>query len=117
MRMRVPSLTLLSGLRIQCCHKLWCRSQAQLGSLVAVAVAVAGSCGSSSTPSLGTSICHKCSHKKEKKKKKRETCFSLFSLIFVDNIILHTVVQAGNLETILNDIFFLTTPYQTLLIT
>ena len=27
MRMRVQSLALLSGIRIQCCHKLWCRSQ------------------------------------------------------------------------------------------
>ena len=29
---------LLSGIRIQHCHDLWCRSQTQLGSCVAVAV-------------------------------------------------------------------------------
>ena len=28
----------LSGLRIWCCHELWCRSQMQLGSQVSVAV-------------------------------------------------------------------------------
>ena len=36
MRMRVRSLTSLSGLRIHCCHELWCRSQMWLGSSVAV---------------------------------------------------------------------------------
>ena len=40
MRLRVRSLALLSGLRIQHCHELWCRSQMQLRSGVAVAVAV-----------------------------------------------------------------------------
>ena len=34
---------------------------------VAVAVAVAGSCSSSLTPSLGTSMCHRCGPKKTKK--------------------------------------------------
>ena len=43
MRMRVQSLALLSGLRIQLCSELWCRSQMQLGSCVAVAVVQAGS--------------------------------------------------------------------------
>jgi len=38
MRMRVQSLALLSGLRIQCCHELWCRLQMRLRSRVAVAV-------------------------------------------------------------------------------
>ena len=37
---RVQSLASLSGSRIRCCHELWCRSQTQLGSGVAVAVAV-----------------------------------------------------------------------------
>ena len=32
MRLQVRSLALLRGLRIQCCCKLWCRSQTQLGS-------------------------------------------------------------------------------------
>ena len=37
-----------------------------------MAVAVAGSCSSDSTLSLGTSICRKCSPNKQKRKKKRE---------------------------------------------
>ena len=35
---QVQSLALLSGLRIQCCHELQCRSQMWLGSGIAVAV-------------------------------------------------------------------------------
>ena len=42
----------------------------QLGSGIVVAVAVAGSCSSDSTPRLGTSICCGCSPKKPKEKKK-----------------------------------------------
>ena len=38
MRLQVRSLALLSGLRIQHYHELWCRSQTWLGSRVAVAV-------------------------------------------------------------------------------
>ena len=38
-----------------------------LGSGVAVAVAVAGSYSSDSTPSLGTSICHGCGPEETKK--------------------------------------------------
>ena len=41
MRLRVRSLPLLSGLTIQCCRELWCRSQTWLGSRVAVALALA----------------------------------------------------------------------------
>ena len=37
-RMQVPSLALLSGLMIQHCCELWCRSQMKLGSGIAVAV-------------------------------------------------------------------------------
>ena len=40
MRTPVGSLASLSGLRIQHCHELWCRLKVQLGSGVAVAVAV-----------------------------------------------------------------------------
>ena len=50
------------------CWELWCRSKTWLGSRVAVAVAQAGSCSSHSTPSLGTSICHRCGPKIAKKK-------------------------------------------------
>ena len=31
MRLLVRSLAFLGGLRIQCCHELWCRVQTQLG--------------------------------------------------------------------------------------
>ena len=37
-----------------------------------VSVAVAGSCSSDSTPSLGSFICHGCSPKKTKKKRKEK---------------------------------------------
>ena len=56
MRLQVLSLASLSGLKIRCCHELWCRSQTQLRSGVAVAVTIAGSCRSDLTPGLGTSI-------------------------------------------------------------
>ena len=46
-----------SGLRIWCCRDLWYRSQMQLGSCIAVAVAQAGSYSSNLTPILGASIC------------------------------------------------------------
>ena len=36
-----------------------------------MAVALAGGYSSNSTPSLGTSMCYGCSHKKTKKKKKK----------------------------------------------
>ena len=63
MRTQVRSLALLSGLRIRRCCKLWCTSQTQLGTYMAVAQA--NSCRSDSTPSLGTSIFHRCSPKKK----------------------------------------------------
>ena len=64
----VWSLPSLSGLRIWSCHELWCRSQMRLRSCVTVAVVWAGSCSSDLTPSLGTSICHRCGPEKKKKK-------------------------------------------------
>ena len=69
--MQVQSLASLSGLRIWCCHELWCRLQTQLGSCVAVTVVYASSFSSDWTPSLGTSICSRCSPKKTKDKKKK----------------------------------------------
>ena len=42
----------------------------QLGSFITVAMVWAHRCSSNSTPSLGTSICLRCSTKKTKKKKK-----------------------------------------------
>ena len=46
MRLRVPSLASLSGLRMWCCHELWCSSQTRFGSSIAVAVVKARSCSS-----------------------------------------------------------------------
>ena len=40
MRMLVGSLALLSGLRIQCCYELRCRSRMQLGSGVVIAISL-----------------------------------------------------------------------------
>ena len=67
--MRVRPLASLSGLRIPHCRELWCRSQMQLGSRVAVAVVEASSCSSKSAPSLGTSICHGSGPKKQNQNK------------------------------------------------
>ena len=64
LRLRIQSLALFSGLRIQHCHKLWCRSQTQLRSRVAVAVVQDCSCSSNSTPGLGTSICYRAAVKR-----------------------------------------------------
>ena len=64
-RLQVPSLASLSGLRIRRHRELWCRSQTRLKS--GVAVVYTNRCSSDSTPSLGTSICRKCGPKKKKK--------------------------------------------------
>ena len=63
----VGSLARLSGLKIWHCCKLLHRYQMQLGSGIATVVVQAGSYLSDSIPSLGTSICLKCSTKKKKK--------------------------------------------------
>ena len=73
MRLQVRPLAPLSGLRIRRCRELWCRSKTRFESGIAVAVAKAGSCSSDSSPSLGTSICHRCGPKKQKRKKKKRT--------------------------------------------
>ena len=51
----------------QRCHELGCRSQMWLRSRVAVAVVQASSFSSNWTPSMGTSMCHRCGPKKTKK--------------------------------------------------
>ena len=71
MKMQVRSLALLSGLRIRCCPELWCRSQMWPGSCIAVTVMQASSYGSYLTPTLGTSICHRCRPKKTKTELKK----------------------------------------------
>ena len=70
MRTRVQSLALLSGLRIWHCCEPWCRSQGQLRSCVAVAMAWTGICISDLVPSLETSKCHGCGPKKQTKQNK-----------------------------------------------
>ena len=74
-RMRIWSLASLSGLRVQHFCELWRRLQTWLGSCVAVAVAVAGSCSSHPTPNLGTSICHRCDPKKLKTNKQTKVVY------------------------------------------
>ena len=78
--MQVQSLVSLSGLRIQHCRDLWCRLQTRFG--CAVAVAVASSCNSDSTPSLGTSVCYGYGPKKGKKKKSKRTLDKWQLMIF-----------------------------------
>ena len=70
MRTQVWSPALLSELRIQRCCELWCSSKTWVGSGVAMAMAQAKGYSSVLTPSLGTSVCCKCSPKKEKKEKR-----------------------------------------------
>ena len=69
MRIWVPSLALLSGLRIRHCRKLWRRPQMWLISGVAVQVTFHPIPDNyfAVTPSLGTSICYRCGCKKKKK--------------------------------------------------
>ena len=79
MRMQVWSWLHSVGLRIQHCQELWFRLKSQFRSCIAVAVVWADSCSSDLTPSLGTSICHRCSLQKRPTKK----CFSVFGVSFV----------------------------------
>ena len=51
-------------------HELWCRSQMQIRSHIAIAVAHASSYSSNVTTSLGISICPQCSPIKKKRQKK-----------------------------------------------
>ena len=78
MRTQVLSLASLSGSRIQHCCELWCRSQTQFGSCVAVAVGQASGYTSELIPSLGTSICSGQEAKKTKKKKRKRSWSSSY---------------------------------------
>ena len=60
----IPGLT--QRVRDQAMLQLWRRLAMWLSFAIAVSVAQAGSCGSNSTPSLGTSICHRCGPIKNK---------------------------------------------------
>ena len=72
--MQVQSLASLSGLRIWHCCELWCRLPMCLRSGIAVAVAVASSCSSNLTPSLGISKCHGSGPEKKKKRGRSFIC-------------------------------------------
>ena len=80
MRLWVRSLPLLSGLRIQCCHKLWCRSQMRLGSRVAVALAWAGATApirplAWEPPYTAGAVPQKAKRQKKKKKESQNSWF------------------------------------------
>ena len=96
MRLWVRSLVLLSGLRIQCCHGLWCGSQMRLRSGVAVA-AQAGSW----TPSLRTSIYHGCSPKKKKgqKRQKKTKTKNYLRNKYLEKVCLSKVSEYSKQET------------------
>ena len=85
------SLAPLSGLRIWHCLELWCRSQMQLGSGIAVALAWAGSYNSNLSPSLGTSYAAGVALEKTKKdpppKKKERTRKIIKHLIFTEKLV------------------------------
>ena len=70
MRLWVPSLATLSGLRIQHCRELWYKSQMWLGS--GVAVAVVSSYSSDSTSSRRTPYAAGAAFKGQKTKKKKK---------------------------------------------
>ena len=72
MKMQVRSLASLRGSGIWRCCEVWCRSQTWLGSRVTVTMAFVGGYSSDLTPSLGTSICGRCSPKKIPKNKKTQ---------------------------------------------
>ena len=74
MRTRVRSLASLSGLRIRHGRELWCGSQTQFRSCVAVAVALASSCISDLTLAweLPYAECLALKRQKRKRKEKRE---------------------------------------------
>ena len=73
MRTQVGSLASLSGLMIQHCHELWCRSQMQLGSGVDVAVVCLATVATALIQPLAWELpCAKgVALKRPKKKKKR----------------------------------------------
>ena len=103
MRLRVPPLALLSGLKIQHCRELWCRSQTWLRSGMVVALVQASSCSSDSTPSLGTSICCRCGPKKTKtkgKKRRKHVFYILQSSIGMPRTLKTDTKQSMNVRKI-----------------
>ena len=91
MRMQVRSLASFSGSGTWHYSELLCRSQTWLGSWVAMAVAqAAGSYRSDLTPSLGTSICHRCSPKKKKRQEEESKLKNASELLPRFHKITHT---------------------------
>ena len=85
MTTQVRSLVLLSQLRIWHCHELWCISQMRLGPCVAVAVVQAGGHGSDWTPSLETSLRHRCGPQKTKQTNKNENVPQMYLTVQFNN--------------------------------
>ena len=67
----VQSLASLSELRIQCYRELWCTSKIRLR-LALMCLWYRPAVVADSTPSLGISICLRCSPKKKKRKEKKK---------------------------------------------
>ena len=72
MRLRVRSLASLSGLRIQHCRELRCRSQTGLGPCIAVAVVQAGSSAPIQALAWEFSYAEGMALKKDKEKKRKK---------------------------------------------
>ena len=68
MRIQVRTLASLGGLWIQCCRKLWCGLQVQLGSAVAVIVVEAAAQIQLPAWELPYAMCAALKRKKKKKK-------------------------------------------------
>ena len=95
MRLQVRSLASLSGSEIQCCQEQWCRSQTQLGSQVAVAVALTQPLAWEPPHATGAGPLQK---KQKKKKKKNQSGYSptkAISLVFFPSID-HFHLEAGS---------------------
>ena len=101
MRTQVQSLASLGGLRIWCCHELWCKSQIQLGSGVAVAVAQAGGYSSDSTPYM-YSMCV-CRYRYIKLLRQRMCAF----LVFINTVQMPSVEIVPHYDSNSNDLFLL----------
>ena len=96
-------LALLSGLRIWRCCELWCTSQTQLGSQVAVAVAQAGSCSSDSIGPLAQELpyAESAALKWKEKKKKKKLFFT--NMNYQGRLELFNIRQFINLYHVINN--------------
>ena len=70
MRMKAGSLASLSGLRVQHCRELWCRSQMWLGSGFAVAMAVMAVAAQMQSLAQELPYAESAAHKKKRKREK-----------------------------------------------